>query len=245
MPALAQPRACGGARLRGAHGVAVVLDHVEDRQLPQCRHVEALVDLALVHGAVAHVGDADAAVLPVFVGEGEAGAEWHLTGHDAVPAIEALGAGEHVHGAALALRVARAAPGQLGHDPARIHVADEHVAVVAIAGDDAVAWLERMLDADRHRLLTDIEVTEAADQAHAVELARLLLEAADQQHLTVIAEQLARPSARLLRLRTVEPHEATSWLPCANSSLPCGPPWRCAPCAGRLFGCLHGDVARP
>ena len=53
------------------------------------------------------------------------------------------------------------------------------MAVVAIAGDDLVAVLQRHLHADDHRLLADIEVAEAADQAHAVELARLLLEAAD------------------------------------------------------------------
>ena len=33
--ALAQALAGGGAGLGGAHGVAVVLDHVEDRQLPE------------------------------------------------------------------------------------------------------------------------------------------------------------------------------------------------------------------
>ena len=47
-----------GARHRGAHGVAVVLDDVDDRQLPQRGHVEALVDLALVGRAVAEIGRA-------------------------------------------------------------------------------------------------------------------------------------------------------------------------------------------
>ena len=63
------------------------------------------------------------------------------------------------------------------------------MAVVAIGGDDAVALLQRRLDADDDRLLADIEVAEAADQPHAVQLARLLLEAADQQHVAVIAQQ--------------------------------------------------------
>ena len=44
---------------------------------------------------------------------------------------------------------------------------------------------ERHLHADDDRLLADIEVAEAADQAHAVELAGLLLEAADEQHVAV------------------------------------------------------------
>ena len=46
-------------------------------------------------------------------------------------------------------------------------------------------WPDRHLHADDHRLLADVEVAEAADQPHAVELARLLLEAADEQHVAV------------------------------------------------------------
>ena len=207
LAALAQALAGGGADLGRAHGVAVVLDHVEDRQLPQRRHVEALVDLPLVDGAVAHVGDADPAILAVLVREREAGPERDLATDDAVAAIEADRAGEHVHRAALALGIAGAAPGQLGHDPARVHVADQHVAVVAVAGDHAVARLQRVLDADRDRLLADIEVAEAADQAHAVELAGLLLEAADQQHLAIVAEQLPRRLGPLRR-PTWRPHFA-------------------------------------
>ena len=50
--------------------------------------------------------------------------------------------------------------------------------------------LNRHLHADHHGLLADIEMAEAADQAHAVELAGLLLEAADEQHLAVGGELL-------------------------------------------------------
>ena len=42
-----------------------------------------------------------------------------------------------------------------------------------------------MFHADHHRLLADVEVAEAADQAHAVHLPGLFLEPADQQHLPV------------------------------------------------------------
>ena len=44
---------------------------------------------------------------------------------------------------------------------------------------------ERHLHADDDRFLADIEMAEAADQAHAVELAGLFLEAADQQHVAI------------------------------------------------------------
>ncbi len=179
------PRQIGlrrGARDRRAHGVAVVLDHVDDRQLPQLRHVEALVDLALVGGAVAEIGDADIVVAAVAVGESEPGAERHLRADDAVAAVEALLDAEHVHRAAFALGIAVRAAGQFRHHAFRVHAAGDHVAVVAIAGDDLVARLQRHLHADDDGFLADIEVAEAADQPHAVHLPGLLLEAADGQH---------------------------------------------------------------
>ena len=61
--------------------------------------------------------------------------------------------------------------------------------------------VERRLQADRDRFLADIEVAEAADQAEAVELAGLLLEAADQQHLLVEFEQLVLRRLVALGLR--------------------------------------------
>ena len=44
---------------------------------------------------------------------------------------------------------------------------------------------DRRLHADDDGFLADVEVAEAADQAHAVELAGPLLEAADQQHVAI------------------------------------------------------------
>ena len=57
------------------------------------------------------------------------------------------------------------------------------MAVIAIAGDHLITLLGRELHADDDRFLADIEVAEPADQPHAVHLARLLLETADQQHV--------------------------------------------------------------
>ena len=90
---------------RRAHRVAIVLDHVDHRQLPQRRHVEALIDLALVGRAVAEEGQADIVVAAIAVGEGEPGAERDLRADDAMAAVEVLFLGEHVHGAALALGI--------------------------------------------------------------------------------------------------------------------------------------------
>ncbi len=104
-----------------------------------------------------------------------------------------------------------AASGELGHDAFRLHAAGEHMAVVAIGGDELVALSPRHLHADDDRLLADIKVAEAADQPHAVELSRLLLEAADEQHvaigleLLIGAEERGALGLRLGPLLVVEP----------------------------------------
>ena len=78
---------------------------------------------------------------------------------------------------------------QLGHDALGVHAAGQHMAVVAIGRDALVALFGGSLQPDNDRLLPDIKMAEAADQPHAVKLARLFLESADEQHITVIGKQ--------------------------------------------------------
>ena len=54
----------------------------------------------------------------------------------AMSAEESFLDGEHVHRAALALGIAVAAAGQFRHHALRIHAAGQHMAVIAVAGDD-------------------------------------------------------------------------------------------------------------
>ncbi len=190
LAARVQRRRRGRAPLRRAHRVLVVLDDEDHRQRPQRRHVEGLVDLALVGRAIAEIGEADVLVVPVLVGEGEPGTQRHVGADDAVPAIELLLLREHVHRAALALGVAALAAGQLGHHALGVHAAGEHVPVVAVSRDALIALDRRRLQPDDHGLLADIEVAEATDQPHAVELPSPLLEAADQQHVAVESQEL-------------------------------------------------------
>jgi hypothetical protein len=49
-----------------------------------------------------------------------------------------------------------AAAGELGHGALGVHAAGEHVAVVAIAGDDLVARRERQRHADHDRFLNEV-----------------------------------------------------------------------------------------
>jgi hypothetical protein len=70
--------------------------------------------------------------------------------------------------------------------------------MIAVGGDALVAVLGRRLEPDHDRFLPDVEVAETTDQAHAVELARLLLEAADQEHLAVECQKFVLGRVRLL-----------------------------------------------
>ena len=64
------------------------------------------------------------------------------------------------------------------------------VRIVESTGDDLIAVLAVGLQANDDRFLPDVEVAEATDQTHAVELPRFLLETADHEHFAVETEQL-------------------------------------------------------
>ena len=59
------------------------------------------------------------------------------------------------------------------------------MAVIAIGGDLLVALFGGAHQADYHGFLADIEMAEAPDQAHAVELPGAFLEPADEQHVVI------------------------------------------------------------
>ena len=62
--------------------------------------------------------------------------------------------------------------------------------VVAVSGYDLIALFQGHLHADDDSFLADIEMAEAADRAHSVELAGLFLEPPDQQHVAQRAQFL-------------------------------------------------------
>ena len=124
------------------------------------------------------------------MGKRKAAANRHLCADDAVTAEEILLAAEHVHRAALAARIATLAAGQFRHHPVGIHAASQHMAVVAIGGHDRVALFADRMQADNYSFLTDIEMAETADLAHAIELAGLFLKPPDQQHIAIHGDQI-------------------------------------------------------
>jgi hypothetical protein len=74
--------------------------------------------------------------------------------------------------------------------PFPLHAGRQHVSVIPVAGYDLIALLQGHLHADHHGLLPDIEVAEAADRTHAIELAGLFLETPDQEHVAERSEVL-------------------------------------------------------
>ena len=63
------------------------------------------------------------------------------------------------------------------------------MAVVAVGGNPLVTFLGRGFKADNNSFLSDIKVAEPANQTHAIKLARLFLESADQQHFAIEIQQ--------------------------------------------------------
>ena len=59
------------------------------------------------------------------------------------------------------------------------------MAVVAIGSNNRVIIRNRRLHTDDNRLLPNIQVAKAANQAHAIDLSGLLFEPADQKHVPV------------------------------------------------------------
>ncbi len=64
------------------------------------------------------------------------------------------------------------------------------MAVVAVGCDPLVAFLCCGLKTDNNGFLTNVEVAEAANQAHAIKLAGLFFETTDKEHVLVVLKEL-------------------------------------------------------
>src|SRR5438094_10061769 len=117
-----------------------------------------------------------------------------MSADDAVSAVEAVLRIEEVHRAALPLRDAGRLSEELRHDAARIGAEGESVSVIAIAGEDHVAFADGGEDSAGDRFLSAVDVEVAANLA-APELAlRRLFETADEDHLLEDVLPLRRAS---------------------------------------------------
>ncbi len=102
-------------------------------------------------------------MLTIAVGEGQAGAERTWAPTMPWPPKKPSSTENMCIEPPLPRGVAGGAAGQFGHHRVGVHAGGQHVAVVAVAGDDLVALLEDGLHPHGDRFLADVEVAEAAD----------------------------------------------------------------------------------
>jgi hypothetical protein len=161
-----------GAFHAGTHRVVVVLDDEDHRQLPGHGHVEGLVQHALADRTITHHAQGHVVLAAVLVGEGDAGAQADLPAHDAVATEEVALLVEVVHAAALALARTGQFAVELGHHVLR-GAQHQRMAMITVAGDDAIGRANGGDHTREDGLLPDVEVAETAELLHGVELARI------------------------------------------------------------------------
>ena len=109
----------GGALNGRAHGVPVILNHKDDREVPKHGHVKGFVQGALSDGPVPHKTNIDIGIAQVFVCKGQASSQGDLTSYNAVAPVKAVLLAKKVHGAAFALGATGGLPVQFGHHRSR------------------------------------------------------------------------------------------------------------------------------
>jgi hypothetical protein len=165
--------------------VAVVLHHVDDRQLPQRRDVERLVERALLGRAVAEEAQHHLALPGDLRGVGGPGRLRYPLPHDAGGAEEAPRHVGEVHRPAVAPAQSGPLAEDLGHHRIGIRAEDDRVAVAAVGGEDLVAGPQGGQGPDDRRLSAIGQMRVAPEQAGQLGEAALnaLLELPDAQHL--------------------------------------------------------------
>src|SRR5262249_37524703 len=160
----------------------VVLDHEDDREIPDRGEIEALQEHALVGGAVAHEADAHPAIAAELGGEPGPAGEWCSGAEDAIGAHHAFREIGDMHRAALAAAGAGGAAIDLAHHLPHFHALGDAMAMAAMGGGDAVALVQMHHDAGGRGLLACIEMDEARNVAARELDMETLLELTDRAH---------------------------------------------------------------
>ena len=178
-------------------GVAVVLAHEHDRQLPDRGQVQRSRGRSPGSRRRRRRSRPSTASVPcVFAVSAAPQASGNAAADDAVRAEHALLDVGDVHRAALALADAGLPAHQLGRHAGDVDALGDAVAVAAVGAGDEVRVAEVRAHADRDRLLTGVEVDEARDLTVGELPHGRLLEGADQHHPLVHVEHASRRSAR-------------------------------------------------
>ena len=155
----------------------VVLDEIDDGELPDGRHIDALMEAALVGCAVAEERNGHRAVVANFGRQRRASGQRNAAADDAVRAEQAALDLRDVHGAAAA--VAEAALLAVELRERVLQIVALHDAVAAVAGRDIVGGLEGHVGAHDGAFFAEADVDVALDLTLEAALHGALLKFAD------------------------------------------------------------------
>ncbi len=197
----------GMCRERRELGVAVVLADEDDRQAPERGDVQRLVEVAGVGRAVTEEDDHHLARAPLLANQRRAEAERQVAADDARGAEQAALGGDQVHVPALAVAVARLAPGQLRHHPTEVGAPGDERTIRTVAGVDVVVVAQGRTGTGGRGFLPDADVDQAGQRLVRHQLGQPLLEDADRPHRAEERPCFVRvqPSSHPARPDAVEP----------------------------------------
>src|SRR5699024_4272835 len=100
---------------RRSHRIAVIFNCVDTRKVPVLTHIQRLMQYALINSAITQKTGRNTAVLLVFIGQGNAAAQWNMPAYDTITAPEILIYISKLHKADLAFRTSRLFTAKLRH----------------------------------------------------------------------------------------------------------------------------------
>ena len=183
-----------GARGDGAGGdflglgvfrIAVVLAGIDDRQVPERRHVHDLVEQPLRRGPVPEETHGDIVRALQFRAQGRSGGDPHRAADDGIRAEIAVALIGDMHRPALAPAIALFLAQQLAEHLLEIRALGHAMAVAAVGRGDAVVIGQGFADPDGDGFLARIHMRQPRHLGRQVQLVRVVLEGADAHHLPV------------------------------------------------------------
>ena len=176
----------GEGHLRGE---LVVLADKQHRQLPDGRHVQALMEGPVVDGAIAEERHRHLPVPGKLERVSAAGSLQDAWPHDAAGAHHADLGGEQVHAPPPATRATRGLAEQFSHQIARRHPLGQRVPMAPMGAEHHIPGIQVGTNSRGNRLLPHIGVAGAMNEALLMAAGQFLLRVPYHQHGAVHGEQ--------------------------------------------------------
>src|SRR5204862_280996 len=155
--------------------------------------------------AVAEETNCDAIFLAIFRGKRHSRGKRNVRANNRVPAVHVIFLVEKMHRAAEPLATAGCFAKKFGHARIWARAAGKRVAVIAISSDDVVVIANGGDSANDHSLLPNVKMTEAADLARLIMLARALHEPTNEPKSHVMRDDEWAPQRRVI-MKDVQSH---------------------------------------